>query len=67
MLCVTITSQVKRYPFEVLIETGQIQGIILVDQIRALDWVIRKFQKIEILSKTPLEEVLDKLKVLIDY
>ncbi len=66
ILCMPITSQVKNYPFEVLVRTNKIQGAILVDQIRGLDWRIRKFQKIEALPKTILEEALEKLKVLID-
>jgi mRNA interferase MazF len=37
-----ITNQVKGYPFEVSIPPGvSITGVILVDQIRTIDWVSR--------------------------
>ena len=40
-----ITSQQKGYPFEVLLpEDLQTQGVILVDQIRSLDWRMRKIK-----------------------
>jgi mRNA interferase MazF len=37
-----ITSQEKGYPFEVKVKERQIQGIILADQVKSLDWRIRK-------------------------
>jgi len=36
-----VTSQIKGYPFEVLIHTPRISGAILADQIKSLDWRIR--------------------------
>jgi mRNA interferase MazF len=33
-----ISSKIKGYPFEVIINKGEIQGAILCDQIRSLDW-----------------------------
>ena len=42
ILC-PITSQVKGYPFEVLIPDGlEIGGAILSDQVKSLDWKARK-------------------------
>lgn len=41
-LCCPVTSQVKGYPFEVLIPTGlEAQGAILADHLRSLDWRAR--------------------------
>ena len=37
-----ITSQEKSYPFEVKIKERQIQGVILADQVKSLDWRDRK-------------------------
>src|SRR4030067_1632422 len=42
LLC-PITSQVKGYPFEVLIPEGlEIKGAVLSDQVKSLDWKERK-------------------------
>jgi len=65
ILC-PITSQVKGYPFEVLIPEGlEIKGAILSDQVKSLDW---KARKAEFACKLPLEkynEVVKKLSTLI--
>ena len=38
-----VTSQVKSYPFEVLVPAGlKVQGAILSDQIKSLDWRVRR-------------------------
>src|SRR6185295_464923 len=51
LLC-PITSQVKGYPFEVLVPDGlPVRGAILADQIKSLDWRARKA---ELLSRLPL-------------
>ncbi|MBI3359754.1 MAG: endoribonuclease MazF [Chloroflexi bacterium] len=58
VLCPT-TNQVKGYPFEVLIPEGQpVTGVILADQVKCLDWRVRKA---ELLSKLPAETVLEVL------
>jgi mRNA interferase MazF len=41
MLCCPMTTQIKGYPFEVLI-TGDRPSVVLSDQIKSLDWVMRK-------------------------
>lgn len=41
MLCCPMTSQIKGYPFEVLI-AGSRPSAVLSDQIKSLDWVVRK-------------------------
>jgi mRNA interferase MazF len=41
-LFMPITSQIKGYPFEVIIHEKSIQGAVLCDQIRSLDWRVRK-------------------------
>jgi len=60
-----ITSITKNYPFEVKIENKKINGVILADQIKNLDWTARD---IEFAAKAPdnvVEEVIEKIKVLI--
>ena len=61
-----ITSQKKGYPFEVVIpEGGKIQGVVLADQIKSLDYNSRKIQFISKLPSRAVEEVLSKLMTLI--
>lgn len=61
-----ITSQVKGYPFEVKIpENLEINGVILSDQIKNLDWKTRNAEFIGKLPKIVLSEVINKLNVLI--
>ena len=60
-----ITSKVKNYPFEVKIENEKINGVVLADQIKSLDW---KTREIEFISKETFEkanEIIDKVSVLI--
>lgn len=64
-LFMPITSQVKGYPFEVLIETDEVNGAILSDQIRSLDWRARKAKKFACAPESVVDDVLAKLKVLL--
>lgn len=41
ILCCPMTTQIKGYPFEVLI-AGNRPSAVLSDQIKSLDWVVRK-------------------------
>lgn len=58
-----ITSQIKGYPFEVRIKLKKIDGVILSDQIKNLDWRARKIKYIE---KAP-EEILEAVKEKLDW
>ncbi len=61
-----ITSQVKGYPFEVKIPDNlNINGVVLSDQVKNLDWKARKAEFIGKLPKTAFAEALNKLNVLI--
>ena len=41
MLCCPMTTQLKGYPFEVVI-AGDRPSAVLADQVKSLDWVVRK-------------------------
>jgi mRNA interferase MazF len=61
-----ITSQVKGYPFEVAIPEGlPVGGVILADQVKSLDWKRRKVENIGILPAEAIQELQEKLGVLI--
>jgi mRNA interferase MazF len=60
-----ITSKEKGYPFEVLIKGRKINGVILSDQVKSLDWNIRDAEYIESIDKIILKEVEENIKILI--
>ncbi|MFH2104184.1 MAG: endoribonuclease MazF [Chloroflexota bacterium] len=61
-----ITSQIKGYPFEVLIPAGQkISGAILSDQVKSLDWKARQAEFVCELPASTMDEVLQKLNTLL--
>ncbi len=65
ILC-PITSQVKGYPFEVLIPEGlETKGAILSDQVKNLDWKARKAKFTCKLPPDQFNEVVKKLSTLI--
>jgi mRNA interferase MazF len=61
-----ITSQIKGYPFEVLLPEGMpISGAILSDQVKSLDWRARNAELICPLPDEITSEVLQKLNTLL--
>lgn len=64
-LCAPITSKIKGYPFESLIEGEEITGAIICDQIRSLDWQARKAKFIEKCTDRTFFEVIEKIRALI--
>ncbi len=67
-LCVVcpVTSTSKAYPFEVALKGKKIEGAILSDHVRSLDWKYRKARFIEKVPLSVLKEVASKLTVLIE-
>ena len=60
------TTQVKGYPFEVAIPAGlKIQGVVLSDQVKSLDWKVRKARLIGRASPGLVAEVLSKAATLL--
>jgi mRNA interferase MazF len=65
ILC-PITSQIKGYPFEVLIPDGlKVHGVVLSDQVKSLDWEARNAEFVCALPRTTVDEVLQKLNTLL--
>lgn len=61
-----ITSQVKRYPFEVVLPKElAVTGVVLADQVKSLDWRSRKAQFACQVPTEVLDEVLQKVTVLL--
>lgn len=61
-----ITSQIKGYPFEVGISLSRIDGVILADQIKSLDWKARGIQYIESAPEEILLEVRSRLDTILE-
>ena len=61
-----ITSKVKGYPFEVpLPDGGPVQGVVLADQLRSLDWRSRQADIIGTAPMAVLERVLQLVGTLL--
>lgn len=64
-LFMPITSKIKGYPFEIIIHEGEIQGAILCDQIRSLDWEACKARFVAHLPAIILQDAIAKFRVLL--
>ncbi|MBN2079859.1 MAG: endoribonuclease MazF [Spirochaetes bacterium] len=63
----TITSKIKGYPFEVSVQSrSEINGVILSDQIKSLDWKTRNAEFIDSLDEETMSELIAKVRSLID-
>ena len=60
-----VTSAVKNYPFEVKIKSEKINGVVLSDQIKSLDWETRKIEFIVKETSEKVDEVIEKIGVLL--
>jgi mRNA interferase MazF len=66
LLC-PITSQVKGYPFEVALPPGLgVEGVVLADQIKSLDWRVRDAKLHREAPAEVLDEVVARILPLID-
>lgn len=66
MLCCPVTSQIKDYPFEVRITShAKVSGAVLADQIKSLDWRMRKARAFAHIAEHELAEVRGKIRALV--
>jgi mRNA interferase MazF len=64
MICCPLTTQIKNYPFEVLL-AGPPAIVVLADQVKSLDWRVRKAIRKGAVSAEELAEVRAKILALI--
>ncbi len=64
MICCPMTTQIKNYPFEVLI-SGNPMNVVLADQVKSLDWRVRKATQKGVVSAEELADVRAKILALI--
>lgn len=66
LLC-PITNQIKGYPFEVRVPPDQpVTGVVLADQVKSLDWRVRRAEHICRLPEAVVLAVLQRLGALLD-
>jgi mRNA interferase MazF len=65
MLCCPLTTQIKGYPFEVLIESRNVPGVALADQIKSMDWKARRAVYRDRAAPNAIDEVLAKARALL--
>jgi mRNA interferase MazF len=61
-----ITSQIKGYPFEVALPEGlPVLGVILADQVKCVDWRVRRAELIGSVEPLVLSEIRGRLAALL--
>jgi len=61
-----ITSKIKNYPFEVVLDKSlKTKGVVLSDHVKNLDWQMRNVRFQEKLPRKNLQEILEKLQLLL--
>ena len=64
MICCPMTTQIKNYPFEVMINQTP-PSVVLADQVKSLDWRERKATRKGRVSAAELADVRAKIRALI--
>jgi mRNA interferase MazF len=64
-VCCPTTSNIKGYPFEVVLSGKRIKGAVLADHLKNLDWKVRKAKFIEGASGDVVNECSMKVSALI--
>jgi mRNA interferase MazF len=65
MVCCPMSTKIKGYPFEVLTEVDGVRNAVLSDQVKSLDWKVRKARKKGTVSGKVLMHVRAKIKALL--
>ncbi len=65
MICCPMSSRIKGYPFEVLTEQDGVQGAVLSDQVKSLDWRVRHAKRKGTVNAEVLAQVRAKIKALL--
>ena len=65
MVCCPLTSQIKAHPFEVVTRVDGVECAVLSDQIKSLDWKVRKAKKKAVVTSEVMLHVRAKIKALL--
>ena len=67
-LACPLTNQAKGYPFQVPVPSGLgVTGVIMVDQVKSVDWKARRAEKLGVCPVEVLNEALARLAPLLGY
>ena len=65
-LCCPVTNRSKGYPFEVPLPEGLgIEGVVLADHVKSLDWRARQVERAGRVPEATLTEIVGKLSALL--
>ncbi len=65
MVCCPMTTQIKGYPFEVILHAKGVSSAVLSDQVKNLDWRARKATPKGKVSEEEMNEVRGKIRALL--
>jgi mRNA interferase MazF len=65
MVCCPMTTQIKGYPFEVPAEVDGVAAVVLADQVKSLDWKVRRARKKGTVPADVITHVRAKIKALL--
>ena len=65
MVCCPMTTQIKGHPFEVLTQVDGVDCAVLSDQVKSLDWKVRKAKKKAVVPPEVMLHVRAKLKAML--
>ena len=65
MVCCPMSTKIKGHPFEVVTQIGGVDCAVLSDQVKSLDWKIRRAKKKAAVSAEVMLHVRAKMKALL--
>lgn len=65
MVCCPLTTKIKGHPFEVVTQVNGVACAVLSDQVKSLDWKIRRAQKKAVVPPDVILHVRAKIKALL--
>lgn len=65
MVCCPISTKIKGHPFEVVTQVDGVDCAVLSDQMKSLDWKVRRAKKKAVVSEDILVHVRAKMKALL--
>ena len=65
MVCCPMSTKIKGHPFEVVTQIDGVDSAVLSDQVKSLDWKVRKAKKKAVVTQEVLLHVRAKMKALL--
>ncbi len=65
MMVCPITSRDRKFPFQIPFQGEKVGGLIMIDQLRTIDWKSRQVEFVEFLDEEIQQEVTAKLETIL--